>query len=84
MSDTETGITRQEYKEWLRGKVTKFVVENLTDIRKARINELLSGSVLDPANPVTAEYAIGYIAGQGLFLDMKFDDDSKKVSDYGH
>ena len=84
MSEMETGITRQEYKEWLRGKVKKFIIANLRDIREARVAELLSGSVLDPANPVTPEYAIGYIAGQNVFLDTKFEDGSKPVSEYGH
>jgi hypothetical protein len=84
-SEEETGITRTEYNEWLRSKVSKYVVENLTAMREARIAELLSGATLDPANIVTPEYAIGFIAGQSIFLDMKFlDEDEKTVSSYGH
>jgi len=82
--DKETGITHLEYKEWLRSKVSKFFIENLTARRDARVAELLSGALLDPANPVTVEYALGYIAGQNVFLDTKFDDNAKSVSSYGH
>jgi hypothetical protein len=85
MSDKETGITRTEFNEWLRSKVSKYVVENLTALREARTAELLSGATLNPENPLTSDYAIGYIAGQGIFLDMKFEDeDEKTVSSYGH
>lgn len=85
MSDEETGtITSREYKEWLRSKVTKFIVDNLNERRQVHIDALLSGASIHKDAQMSTDFYIGYIAGIGEMLNIQFDDNSKKVVEYGH
>ena len=86
MSDKETGteITSTEYKEWLRAKVTAFIVNGLKERRQQHVDALLGGATIQKDSQVTSEFTIGYIAGISELLNIQFDDKGKKVSEYGH
>lgn len=87
MSDEETGtdITSEQFRDWSRSKVTAYVLKELGAIREARKDELVQGATMGPNPRVTTDFAVGYIQGLSLFLDMKFSEDDKKtVSEYGH
>tara|TARA_R110000868_G_scaffold79561_2_gene226338 strand:- start:363 stop:626 length:264 start_codon:yes stop_codon:yes gene_type:complete len=87
MSDLETGTTPDaaQFKDWQRSKVTAFVIKELSEIRAARQQEVLNGATIGEKPLVSTEFAVGFLQGISVFLDMKFDDaDTKTVSEYGH
>ena len=86
MSDTETGteITTLEYKEWLRAKVTQFVVTELKKRRDDHVQAILTGHTIQKDAVLSTDFEVGYIAGISELLSLQFDDKGKKVSDYGY
>lgn len=82
--DTGTEITSLEYKEWLRAKVTQFVVNGLKERRQQHVDGLLSGATIQKDAQISTDFTVGYIAGISELLNIQFDDKSKKVSDYGY
>lgn len=86
MSDEkETGITRQEFNDWHRSKVTKWMVDRLTELRDDKQEMILAGATLAPsAGDNATPFNIGLVAGINQFLNTKYDDDGKAVSSYEH
>ncbi len=83
--DKETGITRQEFNDWHRSKVTKWMVKRLTEMRNDKAEMVLAGATLAPqAGDNATPYNIGIVAGIDQFLNTKYDDDSNPVSSYEH
>ena len=75
----EAGISKEEYKQWRKSKVTEYVMQQMEIERERWMYFLANGRTIATDAEITTEFVVGRIQGINDFALIEYEDSPEKV-----